>query len=66
MKRSKGYIKLSRPAFMETATTLGAGSFASAIMLGVAYGYDMLWAPIYSFGFGLFMLALATRFCYTQ
>lgn len=62
VKRSKGYIKLSGPAFMEAATTLGAGSFASAITLGAAYGYDMLWAPIYSFGFGLFMLALATRF----
>lgn len=26
------------------------------------YGYNMLWIPFYSFGFGLFMLALATRF----
>lgn len=60
--RTLGYIKLSGPAFMEAATTLGAGSFASAITLGAVYGYDMLWAPIYSFLFGLFMLALATRF----
>ena len=29
---------------------------------GAAYGYDMLWIPLYSFALGLFMLALATRF----
>lgn len=61
-KRTLGYCKLSGPAFMEAATTLGAGSFASSITLGAAFGYDMLWVPLYSFAFGLFMLALATRF----
>lgn len=62
LNRTMGYVKLSGPAFMEAATTLGAGSFASSITLGAAYGYDMLWVPLYSFAFGLFMLALATRF----
>lgn len=62
LTRTIGYTKLSGPAFMEAATTLGAGSFASSITLGAAFGYDMLWVPLYSFGFGLFMLALATRF----
>lgn len=66
LPRTKGYIKLSGPAFMEAATTLGAGSFASSITLGAAYGYDMLWVPLYSFAFGLFMLALATRFVTTS
>lgn len=62
LTRTIGYTKLSGPAFMEAATTLGAGSFASSITLGAAFGYDMLWVPLYSFAFGLFMLALATRF----
>lgn len=57
-----GYLKLSGPGFLGAAFTLGAGSFASSITLGAAYGYSMLWIPLYSFGFGLFMLALATRF----
>lgn len=57
-----GYFKLSGPGFMNAAFTLGAGSFASSVTLGSAYGYDMLWIPLYSFAFGLFMLALATRF----
>ena len=57
-----GYLKLSGPGFLSAAFTLGAGSFASSITLGAAYGYTMLWIPFYSFAFGLFMLALATRF----
>lgn len=57
-----GYVKLSGPGFLGAAMTLGAGSFASSIVLGASYGYSMLWVPIYSFAFGLFMLALATRF----
>lgn len=57
-----GYCKLSGPGFMNAAFTLGAGSFASSVTLGAAYGYDMLWIPLYSFAFGLFMLALTTRF----
>lgn len=61
-KRFSGYIKLSGPGFMNAAFTLGAGSFASSVTLGAAYGYDMLWIPLYSFAIGIFMLALATRF----
>ena len=61
-KRFMGYVKLSGPGFMNAAFTLGAGSFASSVTLGAAYGYDMLWIPLYSFAFGIFMLALATRF----
>ena len=61
-KRFLGYCKLSGPGFMNAAFTLGAGSFASSVTLGAAYGYDMLWIPLYSFAFGLFMLCLAARF----
>ena len=62
MKKFGGYVKLSGPGFMNAAFTLGAGSFASSVTLGAAFGYEMLWIPLYSFAFGLFMLALATRF----
>lgn len=61
-KKIGGYIKLSGPGFLGAAMTLGAGSFASSVVLGASFGYTMLWVPIYSFAFGLFMLALATRF----
>lgn len=62
LPRTLGYIKLSGPGFMNAAFTLGAGSFASSVTLGAAYGYDMMWIPLYSFAFGIFMLALAARF----
>lgn len=61
-QRTAGYVKLSGPGFMNAAFTLGAGSFASSVTLGAAYGYDMLWIPLYSFSIGIFMLALAARF----
>jgi len=62
LQRWRGYLKLTGPAAMEAATTLGAGSFTSAVAMGAAYGYKMLWVPFYSYGVGLFMLALAARF----
>ena len=61
-KRLLGYCKLSGPGFMNAAFTLGAGSFASSVTLGAAYGYDMLWIPLYSFALGIFMLFLSARF----
>jgi len=66
LQRWRGYLKLSGPAAVEAATTLGAGSFASAVVMGAAYGYKMLWIPLYSYGLGLFMLALAARFVATS
>lgn len=62
LQRWIGYLKLTGPAAMEAATTLGAGSCTAAIVMGAAYGYKMLWIPLYSYGLGLFMLALAARF----
>lgn len=62
LARFWSYFRLSGPGFFAAAFTLGAGSFTSSISLGAGYGYSMLWVPLYSFGFGLFMLALAARF----
>lgn len=62
LKRWKAYLKLTGPAAMEAATTLGAGSFTAAVTMGAVFGYKMLWIPFYSYGIGLFMLALATRY----
>ena len=39
LQRTLGYLKLSGPGFMNAAFTLGAGSFASSVTLGAAYGY---------------------------
>ena len=62
LQRTLGYLNLSGPGFMNAAFTLGAGSFASSVTLGAAYGYSMMWVPLYSFTFGIFFLALAARF----
>ncbi|MFA0889174.1 MAG: divalent metal cation transporter [Synergistales bacterium] len=57
-----GYAKFMGPASMEAATTLGAGSFTAAVMMGASNGYSMLWVPFYSYLFGLFMLHLGAKF----
>lgn len=62
LKRWLGYSKYTGPAFLEAATTLGAGSFASVAAMGAAYGYKMLWIPFYSYLLGMFMLTLGTKF----
>lgn len=62
LKRWRGFVKYTGPAFMEAVTTLGAGSFASVAAMGAAYGYKMLWIPFYSYLLGMFMLTLGTKF----
>lgn len=61
-KRLLGYVKFTGPTFMQAATTLGAGSFASACLMGAGHGYTMLWAPFYSYLSGMIMFWLTSRF----
>ena len=61
-KRFWGYLKYTGPTFMQAATTLGAGSFASACAMGAGFGYTMLWAPFYSYLSGMIMFLITSRF----
>lgn len=61
-KRFLGYLKFTGPTFMQAATTLGAGSFASACAMGAGHGYTMLWAPFYSYLSGMIMFLITSRF----
>ena len=41
--RLGAYTKLSGPGWLQSAITLGGGSLASSLFLGVLAGYSLLW-----------------------
>ena len=51
------YFRLSGPGFLQSALTLGGGSLASSLFLGVMGGYSMLWVQLAAIVLGAIMLA---------
>mgnify|MGYP006966897663 CR=1 FL=1 len=51
------YMKLSGPGWLQSAITLGGGSLASALYLGVLTGYSMLWLQPVAMLLGIVMLS---------
>ena len=55
--RIKAYSRLSGPGWLQSAITLGGGSLASALFLGVVGGYSVLWVQAVAIILGAIMLA---------
>ena len=51
------YIKLSGPGWLQSAITLGGGSLAGALFLGVLGGTSMLWLQLMAIVMGVIMLS---------
>lgn len=51
------YARLSGPGWMQGAITLGGGSLAGALYLGVIAGYDLLWLQPLAMICGIIMLS---------
>lgn len=51
------YIKLSGPGWLQAAITLGGGSLAGALFLGVLGGTSMLWLQLMAITMGVVMLS---------
>ena len=51
------YCRLSGPGFLQSALTLGGGSLASSLFLGVIGGCTMLWVQFLAIVLGAIMLA---------
>ena len=47
VSRLCAYTKLSGPGWLQSAITLGGGSLASSLFLGVLAGFSLLWFPEY-------------------
>jgi Mn2+/Fe2+ NRAMP family transporter len=55
--RLRAYTRLSGPGWLQSAITLGGGSLASALFLGVVGGYAVLWVQAGAIILGVIMLA---------
>ncbi len=53
----KAYTRLSGPGWLQSAVTLGGGSLASALFLGVVGGFAVLWVQAGAIILGVIMLA---------
>ena len=53
----KAYSRLSGPGWLQSATTLGGGSLASALFLGVVGGFAVLWVQASAIILGVIMLS---------
>ena len=50
------WLKLSGPGWLQSAITLGGGSLAGSLFLGMVAGYSMMWLQIMAMAFGVVML----------
>ena len=57
MAKAKVFAKLAGPGWLQSAITLGGGSLAGALFLGVIGGYAMLWVQLLAMIMGVVMLA---------
>ncbi len=53
----RAYIKLSGPGWLQSAITLGGGSLAGALFLGVLGGTSLLWLQLVAIIMGVVMLS---------
>ena len=54
--RLGAYVRLSGPGWLQSAITLGGGSLASSLFLGVLAGYSLLWLQPVAIILGVIML----------
>ena len=55
-EKYKTFAKLSGPGWLQSAITLGGGSLAGALFLGVIGGYSILWVQLLAMILGVVML----------
>lgn len=53
----KTFVRLSGPGWLQSAITLGGGSLAGSLYLGIISGYRLLWVQILAMILGVIMLS---------
>ena len=51
------YLRLSGPGWLQSAITLGGGSLAGSLYLGVLAGYSLMWLQVVAMAMGVIMLS---------
>ena len=64
--RLRGYFKLTGPAWMQSAMTLGAGSAVASVVAGAFYGYNLLWVQPIAMLLGVAMMAALANIVLTK
>ncbi|NRA08474.1 MAG: divalent metal cation transporter [Myxococcales bacterium] len=59
--RSRLYLRMLGPGYLQSAMTLGGGSCTAAIFAGAVFGYQLLWVAPVAMGLGLFVLSAAAH-----
>ncbi len=54
--RIRGYFRLTGPAWMQSAMTLGAGSAVASVVMGASFGYQFLWVQPIAMFLGIAMM----------
>jgi Mn2+/Fe2+ NRAMP family transporter len=65
-ERLRGYYRLTGPAWMQSAMTLGAGSAAASVIAGAFYGYTLLWVQPVAMLLGVCMMAALANIILTR
>lgn len=65
-ERLRGYFRMTGPAWMQSAMTLGAGSAAASVVAGAFYGYQLLWVQPIAMLLGVFMMAALANITLTK
>ncbi len=55
--RLRAYTRLSGPGWLQGAITLGGGSLAGSLYLGILTGFSLLWLQVFAMLMGVTMLA---------
>jgi Mn2+/Fe2+ NRAMP family transporter len=65
-QRLGGYYKLTGPAWLQSAMTLGAGSATASVVAGAFFGYQLLWVQPAAMLLGVFMMAALANITLTK
>lgn len=60
-ERIRGYAKLTGPAWLQSAMTLGAGSATASVMAGASFGYKLLWVQPLAMFLGVMVFAALAK-----
>src|SRR5690606_32845596 len=54
--RLRGYARMTGPAWLQSAMTLGAGSAVASVVAGASFGYTLLWVQPVAMLLGIIMM----------
>ncbi len=61
LRRTRAFLKLSGPGYMQSAMTLGGGTAIASLGAGAAFGYKLLWVAPTAMVLGIVMLTAVSH-----